>query len=96
MKRALHSPYKHKNISRTCKTYALHYQNQKKEKKSGKAYENFKILLYFLLLSKGKVMSFLCTSTLTVSILEEITSASHHHEENYGCASRALERCLQP
>lgn len=35
----------------------------KRKKKSGKAYENFKILLYFLLLSKGKVMSFLYTST---------------------------------
>lgn len=89
-------PIQHKNnISGTCKAYALHNQ-KKKRKKIGKAYENFKTLLYFLLLSKGKVVSFLYISILIVPILEEVTSASCHHEENYGCFHRALGRYLQP
>lgn len=81
-------------MSGTCKAYALHNQKQKR-KKNGKAYENFKPLLYFLLVSKGKAVSFLYTSTLIVSILEEVTSASQHHEENYGCVHTALGIYLQ-
>lgn len=88
----MHSPYKYRNQQNL---QGLHNTTKnKKEKKSGKAYENFKTLLYFLLLSEGKVMSFLYTSALIVSILEEVMSASCHSEENHGCAPRVMGKYL--